>query len=155
MKRSKRSPGINKPKSFGAPGNGVSNGYGPAFAVAAATISDSSSTNSLSKETERSLIGSPVDPNGIKKEGFVKKTVSITIGGVFHLFISYYTIADLMNNKFSTPPKDPRFQHVTPRPDLVTKQNFRTPIDEVESIDRMEELSCHALYPYARNGKVK
>ncbi|KAH7393194.1 Gti1/Pac2 family-domain-containing protein, partial [Cadophora sp. MPI-SDFR-AT-0126] len=98
MKRSKRSPGISKPEPFSG------------------------------SETERSLIGSLVDSYGFKEEGLVKKTVSVTVGGVSHHLVSYYTVADVMNNKFTTPSKDPRFQHITPRPDLITKQNFRTPI---------------------------
>lgn len=150
MKRSKRSPGINKPDSFGAPATGISNGYNPISA--AASTFDSSSTNSLSKETERSLIGSLVDSYGFKEEGLVKKTVSVTVGGVSHHLVSYYTVADVMNNKFTTPSKDARFAHITPRPDLVTKQNFRTPIDEVDSMERMDERSVYASYPYARNG---
>ncbi|PVH85492.1 hypothetical protein DL98DRAFT_408962, partial [Cadophora sp. DSE1049] len=111
MKRSKRSPGISKPEPF-------------------TSTFDPQNPNSLSKETERSLIGSLVDSYGFKEEGLVKKTVSVTVGGVSHHLVSYYTVADVMNNKFTTPSKDPRFQHITPRPDLITKQNFRTPIDE-------------------------
>ncbi|KAE8447362.1 hypothetical protein EG329_010776 [Mollisiaceae sp. DMI_Dod_QoI] len=149
MKRSKRSPGINKPDSFGALGNGIGNGY---TVSAAASTFDSSSTNSLSKETERSLIGSLVNSYGFKEAGLVKKTVSVTVGGVSHHLVSYYTVADVMNNKFATPSKDPRFQHITPRPDLLTKQNFRTPVDEVDSVDRMDDRAVYAPYSYARNG---
>jgi hypothetical protein len=98
------------------------------------------------------LIGSLVDSYGFKEEGLVKKTVSVTVGGVSYHLISYYTVTDVMNNKFTTPSKDLRFQHITPRPDLVTEQNLRTPIDEVDSIDRMEEPSVHASYSYAQNG---
>lgn len=128
----------------------MSNWYNPV--PAAASTFDSSSTNSLSKETERSLIGSLVDSYGFKEEGLVKKTVSVTVGGVSHHLVSYYTVADVMNNKFTTPSKDSRFQHITPRADLVTKQNFRTPIDEVDSMDRMDDRSVYASYPYTRNG---
>jgi hypothetical protein len=128
----------------------MSGGYNPASA--AASTFDSPSANSLSKETERSLIGSLIDSYGFKEEGLVKKTVSVTVGGVSHHLVSYYTVADVMNNKFTTPSKDPRFQHITPRPDLITKQNFRTPIDEVDSMDRMDDRSVYANYPYARNG---
>ena len=143
MKRSKRSPGINKAQEpFGA------SSYG---AAAANSYLDSSS-NSLSKETERSLIGSLVDSYGFKEEGLVKKTVSVTVGGISHHLVSYYTVADVMNNKFTTPTKDPRFQHITPRSDLVTKQNFRTPIDEVDSMDRMDDRAVYSAYPYVRNG---
>ncbi|KAN0103033.1 Gti1/Pac2 family domain containing protein [Hyaloscypha variabilis] len=149
-KRSKRSPGISKQEPFGSSTNSMSGGYS---SVSAATSSfDSPTANSLSKETERSLIGSLVDSYGFKEEGLVKKTVSVTVGGVSHHLVSYYTVADVMNNKFTTPSKDPRFQHVTPRADLITKQNFRTPIDEVDSMDRIDDRSVYAAFPYARNG---
>jgi len=107
MKRSKRSPGIGKaPEPYGGLSSSMSNGYNAASA--AASTFDSSNANSLSKETERSLIGSLVDSYGFKEEGLVKKTVSVTVGGVSHHLVSYYTVADVMNNKFGTPTKDPR-----------------------------------------------
>jgi hypothetical protein len=143
MKRSKRSPGISKAQEPFGTGS---------YGAAAATSYLDSSSNSLSKETERSLIGSLVDSYGFKEEGLVKKTVSVTVGGISHHLVSYYTVADVMNNKFTTPTKDPRFQHITPRPDLVTKQNFRTPIDEVDSMDRMDDRAVYSAYPYVRNG---
>ncbi|KAH9205057.1 Gti1/Pac2 family-domain-containing protein, partial [Leptodontidium sp. 2 PMI_412] len=106
IKGSKRSSGISKWETFGGSNNG------------------------MTKETGRSLIGSLVDSYGFKDEGLVKKTVSVTVGGVSHRLVSYYTVADVVNNKFTTPSKDPRFQHITPCPDLNTKQNFRAPIDK-------------------------
>lgn len=150
MKRSKRSPGISKQDPFGSSNNGMGGGFNAASA--AASSFDAPSATSLSKETERSLIGSLVDSYGFKEEGLVKKTVSVTVGGVSHHLVSYYTVADVMNSKFTTPSKDPRFQHVTPRADLITKQNFRTPIDEVDSMDRIDDRSIYATYPYVRNG---
>ncbi|KAH9203902.1 Gti1/Pac2 family-domain-containing protein [Leptodontidium sp. 2 PMI_412] len=139
---------ISKPEPFG--GSGMSSGYNQTSA--AASTFDPQNPNSLSKETERSLIGSLVDSYGFKEEGLVKKTVSLTVGGVSHHLVSYYTVADVMNNKFTTPSPGPRFQHITPRPDLITKQNFRTPIDEVDSMERIDDSSVYANYPYARNG---
>ena len=147
MKRSKRSPGISKAQE---PYGGPSSAY--SAASTAASTFDSPNSSSLSKETERSLIGSLVDSYGFKDEGLVKKTVSVTVGGVSHHLVSYYTVADVMNNKFNTPTKDPRFQHITPRPDLITKQNFRTPIDEVDTLDRIDDKSVYGAYSYARNG---
>lgn len=148
MKRGKRSPGISKQETFGGPSNGMNNGY----TASVASNFDSPNPSSLSKETERSLIGSLIDSYGFKEEGLVKKTVSVTVGGVSHHLVSYYTVADVMNNKFTTPSKDPRFQHINVRPDLTTKQNFRTPIDEVDSMDRIDDRSVYANYPYARSG---
>jgi hypothetical protein len=151
MKRSKRSPGINKaPEPYGGLNNGLSSGYHAASVAAPAF--DSPSTTSLSRETERSLIGSLIDSYGFKDEGLVKKTVSVTVGGVSHHLVSYYTVADVMNNKFTTPTKDTRFQHITPRPDLITKQNFRTPIDEIDNLDRIDDRPVHNTYPFTRSG---
>jgi hypothetical protein len=151
MKRSKRSPGISKaPEPYGVLSNGMSHAY-HAGSAAASTF-DFGNSNSLSKETERSLIGSLVDSYGFKEDGLVKKTVSVTAGGISHHLVSYYTVADVMNNKFTTPTKDPRFQHLTPRADLLTKQNFRAPLDEVDNLDRIDDRSVYNNYPYARSG---
>ncbi|TVY49890.1 Global transcription regulator [Lachnellula occidentalis] len=153
MKRGKKSPGISKaqvPFTSSGIGHNTGNGYTPA--PSATSYLDSSTSNSLSKETERSLIGSLVDSYGFKDEGLVKKTVSVTVGGVSHHLVSYYSVADVMNNRLQTPSKDPTFQHIIPRPDLVTKQNFRTSIDEVDTMDRMDDRTVYSVYPYARNG---
>lgn len=148
MKRSKRSPGISKaPEPYGRLGSSYGVGASPSL-----NMEYTNGNSALNKETERSLIGSLVDSYGFKDEGLVKKTVSVTVGGVSHHLVSYYTVADVVNNKLSTPTKDPRFQHITPRPDLVTKQNFRTPIDEVDTMERMEDRSIYSGQPYARNG---
>jgi len=126
IKQSKRSPRISKATEPYR--SSMSTGYGTVTAVN--SYLDSSSSNSLNKEAERSLIGSLVGSYSFKEEGLVKKTISVTVGGVLHHLVSYYTVADVMNNKFGTPTKDPRFSHITPRPCLVTEQNFRTPIDD-------------------------
>ncbi|TVY33766.1 Global transcription regulator [Lachnellula subtilissima] len=153
MKRGKKSPGISKAQvPFVASGisHNTGNGYVPVSS--ATSYLDTPTSNSLSKETERSLIGSLVDSYGFKDEGLVKKTVSVTVGGVSHHLVSYYSVADVMNNRLQTPSKDPTFQHIIPRPDLVTKQNFRTAIDEVDTLDRMDDRAVYSVYPYARNG---
>lgn len=154
MKRSKRNPGINKPEAFMSQSSGMSNGYNTTSLFA--SNFDTQGSNPLNRETERSLIGSLIDSYGFKDEGLVKKTVSVTIAGVSHHLVSYYTVADVMNTRLTTPSKDPRFQYIVPRPDLITKQNFRTPIDEVDSVDRIEERTedrpLYTNHPNARNG---
>ncbi|KIM99992.1 hypothetical protein OIDMADRAFT_125689 [Oidiodendron maius Zn] len=75
---------------------------------------------------ERSLVEPIVDSYGLIEGGLVKKTLSVTIGGVQHHLVSYYTVADILSDKLTTPSKDPRFKYLTPRPDLITKQNFYT-----------------------------
>jgi hypothetical protein len=149
-KRNKRSPGISKAQEpYGRPSSVLESGYGSS---SNSRSFDQSSSGSLNKETERSLIGSLVDSYGFKEDGLVKKTVSVTVGGVSHHLVSYYTVADVISNKLSNPSKDPRFQNIVPRADLVTKQNFRAAIDEVESLDRMDDRSLYGAFPYGRPG---
>jgi hypothetical protein len=145
MKRSKMGTGIDQ-ESYTDLRSRISISYDPA-----STSNDPSTLGAISKETERSLIGSLVDSYGFKDDGLVKKTVSVTIGGVSHHLVSYYTVADIMNNKFSTPSKDSRFQHISPRPDLISNQNFRTPIHEIDSMDQMNDSSVYKTLPYSRN----
>ncbi|KAM3071912.1 Global transcription regulator sge1 [Clarireedia jacksonii] len=147
-KRNKRSPGISKAQEpYGRPSSGLESGYGSG---SNSRSFDQSNSGNLNKETERSLIGSLVDSYGFKEDGLVKKTVSVTVGGVSHHLVSYYTVADVISNKLSNPSKDPRFQNIVPRADLVTKQNFRASIDEVESLDRMDDRSLYGAFPYGR-----
>lgn len=141
MKRTTRSPGISDAGVlYGGPGGGLIIVYEP---VSTASNFDPRSLSSLmQKEAERSLIGSLVDSYGFIEDGMVKKTISMTVGGVSHHLVSYYTIADVMNKKFITPSKDPRFQYITPRPGIITKQNFRAPTDEVEKVDITDGGGC-------------
>lgn len=148
MKRSKRSPGTSKaPEIYGGSNNGMSNGYN--VASAAASIFDFANSNS---ETDRSLIGSLGDSYGFKEDGLVKKAISVTVGGASYHLVAYYTVADVKNNKFYTPTEDSRFQAVTPRSELVSKQNLRTLIDEVDNLDQSDDRSVYNTYPYARSG---
>lgn len=109
----------------------------------AVTSFDSPSLDLLSKEAKRSLINDLADSCGVKEDGLVKKTVSVTVGGISHYLVSYCTVADVIYSKFITPTKDPRFQHIAPRPDLITKQNFRTSVHEVDAIDRIDHQSIY------------
>lgn len=86
----------------------------------------------LAKDTERSLIGSLIDSYPFKTDGLVKKTISITYRGVPHHLVSYYSVADVISGRLMTPSKDGRLREIVPRMELMTSQNFRAPVDEVE-----------------------
>ena len=148
LKRTKPAA-IGKRNEYTMPRNRIINSYG-----AAASSLDVSSSNVLSKERERSLIGSLVDSYGFKEGGLVKKTISVTIGDVSHHLVSYYTIADMMNNNFTTPSTDPKLRLIIPRLDLSTKQNFSSQIDheEVDSMQDMDACSLCTTQTYDRNG---
>jgi hypothetical protein len=84
------------------------------------------------KELERSLIGSLVDSYGFRADGLVKKTMSISVNGISHHMVSYYKVDDVKHNALARPLQDPRLQHISVRPELYLKQNFRAPIEETE-----------------------
>ncbi|UKZ79341.1 hypothetical protein TrVFT333_007092 [Trichoderma virens FT-333] len=87
--------------------------------------------NTISRDPERSLVGSLVDSYLFKERGLVKKTISITFQGVPHHLVSYYSIEDVDNKALITPSESPFFQQVKPRSELVMSQNFRNPVDEI------------------------
>lgn len=145
MKRNKRSPGISKADPYPSRGplTTLSNGYATATAF----------VGQNAKETERSLIGSLVDSYGFKEEGLVKKTISVTVNGVSHHLVSYYSVNDVMQKKLPNPSQDQRFAHTVPRQELITKQNFRSAIDEVDAMDGAADRHSYSTYgAYARNG---
>ncbi|KAG9227990.1 Gti1/Pac2 family-domain-containing protein, partial [Amylocarpus encephaloides] len=86
-------------------------------------------SNPISQDVLRSLVGSLTTSYAFKVGGLVKKTISVTVGGLSHRLVSYYSIADILDNKFTTPSKDPTFQHITPRLDLA-QHHFRWPLVE-------------------------
>jgi hypothetical protein len=84
------------------------------------------------KELERSLIGSLVDSYGFRADGLVRMTMSISVNGTSHHMVSYYKVDDVKQNALARPLQDPRLQHISVRPELYLKQNFREPIEETE-----------------------
>lgn len=99
----------------------------------------------LSGKVERSLVGSLTTSYGFKEEGLVKKTIGVMVGGVSHYLVSYYSIADVLNNKLITPSKDPTFQHITLRLDLA-RHPFRSPIVEANPSISDDRTSCSSSY---------
>ena len=91
-----------------------------------------STSMDMGKDTERSLIGSLTDSYEFKSGGLVKKTISITHRGVPHHLVSYYSVEDVMAGRLITPSRDPQLRGIVPHMDLMTAQNFRSPIDELE-----------------------
>ena len=112
------------------------NGEGGAATGPVSPITPETPTKSDSgvdhKETERALIGSLIDSYGFKEGGLVKKTMSVLVHGVHHHLVSYYTISDVLENLLTSPEVDNRLSRMEPRLELVTRQNFRAPIDDMD-----------------------
>ena len=139
-KRNKRStkPGEPYPRMNGG---GAEN---PASPTTPGVKSDGGLDN---RENERALIGSLVDSYGFKEGGLVKKTMSVNVHGVHHHLVSYYRINDALEGHLSPPCKDPRFTNIEPRPELVARQNFRAPLDDVE--DGIQDHTLDGTQPNA------
>lgn len=84
----------------------------------------------LDKDLERALVGSLVDSYPFKEEGgLIKKTISVPYRGVLHHVVSYYTTEDVVENRLQLPSEMPLASECIPRPELVTRQNFRAPLE--------------------------
>jgi Gti1/Pac2 family transcription factor len=95
-------------------------------------LSASRDSNGETRDTQRALIGSLVDSYGFKEGGLVKKTMSVNLHGIHHHLVSYYSIEDVMEGTLQSPSKDPKLEGIEPRSDLVARQNFRAPIDDMD-----------------------
>jgi len=103
------------------------------------------------KEMERQLIGSLVDSYGFRPNGLVKKTMSISLNGVSHHLVSYYTVEDVKQRRLNRPLTDSRLSGLTVRPELFMKQNFRAPVEETEhyAVDAVGHAYPHMVYSSA------
>ncbi|OGM50351.1 camp independent regulatory protein [Aspergillus bombycis] len=100
-------------------------------------------------DVERALVGSLVDSYGFKDSGLVKKTMSVTVSGVTHHLVSYYSVEDVMRGVLNPPSMVDSLRFIRPRAELIQKQSFRAPIDDLEagSMENVNDPS-HALYGY-------
>lgn len=78
---------------------------------------------------ERSLVGSLVDSYGFKKDGLIKKTMSITVGGQPHHLVSYYKPEDVLAGMFEQPSNTAYLKDMPISDELTQRQNFRVPLD--------------------------
>ncbi|PGH04729.1 hypothetical protein AJ79_07008 [Helicocarpus griseus UAMH5409] len=99
-------------------------------------------------ELERQLVGSLVDSYGFKDSGLVKKTMSVTVSGVAHHLVSYYSVDDVLGHKLRTPMEIEHLRYIRPRMELTTKQSFRAPIDEYDHGTMDDTDPSSALYAY-------
>ena len=103
--------------------------------------------HSASAEVERQLIGSLVDSYGFKNDGLVKKTMSVTVGGVTHHLVSYYHVNDVLTNQLRTPGQTENLQYIRPRAELTQKQSFRAPIDEADDVEGTQNAYAYRMNP--------
>ena len=107
------------------------------------------------REGERALIGSLVDSYGFKEGGLVKKTMSVQVNGVHHHLVSYYTLEDaLTEGLLKLVKRDHRLAHLEPRNELITRQNFRSPLDteddhQNETLENSQQTLYGSVYDHS------
>ncbi|KAI8878183.1 hypothetical protein K501DRAFT_138651, partial [Backusella circina FSU 941] len=83
--------------------------------------------NALVRNKERQLIGSFSEAYNYKRDGLIKKTMSIIVDGVHHHLVSYYHPNDVLEHRLRTPSHVPELANLEISPDLLNRQNFRIP----------------------------
>lgn len=81
-------------------------------------------------EKERHLVGCLSDSYSFKRNGLVKKTMSITVNNVPQHFISYYDPQDVIEEKLHTTSSIPELASLHISSEFLCKQNFRIPPKE-------------------------
>ncbi|KAG0349698.1 hypothetical protein BG005_010815 [Podila minutissima] len=110
-----------------------------------ASRSSSSDTESaLEKNKERALVGSLTNSYRFKKNGLVKKTMSIVVNGVSQHLISYYSKDDVLAGRLRTPSSVPELAGLEISPEFLMKQNFRIPPTVEQSYEGEHNLHSPA-----------
>ncbi|KDB28240.1 hypothetical protein H112_09003, partial [Trichophyton rubrum D6] len=135
------SPGAPSPVAAGAGPGGAVAGNGTGFAP----------ERGQQSELERALVGSLVDSYGFKDSGLVKKTMSVTVSGVTHHLVSYYSVDDVMRGVLSPPSMVESLRYIRPRQELTTKQSFRAPIEDPDQPSLDDGDPSQSLYAYRPN----
>ncbi|CAG7979944.1 unnamed protein product [Penicillium salamii] len=101
-------------------------------------------------ELERGMVGSLLDSYDFKDSGLVKKTMSVTVSGVTHHLVSYYSMHDVVFRRLNQPSMDASLCFSRPRNELIQEQSFRYPIDDLDATSavRNDQPSHTALDRY-------
>ncbi|KAF9567240.1 hypothetical protein EC968_003474 [Mortierella alpina] len=109
--------------------------------------SSSDVESALEKNKERALVGSLTNSYRFKKNGLVKKTMSIVVNGVSQHLISYYSKDDVLAGKLRTPSSVPELAGLEISPEFLMKQNFRIP----PTVEQSYDLGDHMQSPVSNN----
>jgi hypothetical protein len=92
----------------------------------------------LRRQREKALLGSLKNSYKFKRNGLIKKSMSLVVDGVQQHIISYYSKEDVLSNRLETPSSIVELSSLEVSPGLSLRQNFRTPIflSEETSNDR-------------------
>lgn len=102
----------------------------------------------IDKEADRVLVGSLVDSYEFKDGGLLKKTMTVTVNGIQHHLVSYYSLEDAKHNLIK-PKDDNRFTHLQLREELLHQPKFKVQnIDDTGDGAFDQADSQQVNYPY-------
>ncbi|TFY60218.1 hypothetical protein EVJ58_g5296 [Rhodofomes roseus] len=102
---------------------------------------------SVDRQRERSLVGSLTNSYKFKPGGMMKKTFSLTIGGVAQHLISYYKIEDVEKGRLRSPSSLPEIASLDISPEYLDKTHFRNPPKVEVGVDGVPRYRGMPLYP--------
>ncbi|KAI9496314.1 Gti1/Pac2 family-domain-containing protein [Zychaea mexicana] len=153
----KRAPGEKRysastATSAAAAGDMRQRSYSADLGVAGASSPDaaggSGGGGSMDRSRERQLVGSLSDSYKFRRDGLIKKTMSIVVNGVAQHLISYYHPNDVLQGNLRSPTSVPELASLEISPELLVKQNFRIPPMVEPAYDRPgNESSSSPLTP--------
>ena len=107
------------------------------------------SEESIDKEADRVLVGSLVDSYEFKDGGLLKKTMTVTVNGIQHHLVSYYSLEDAKHNLIK-PKDDSRFAGLQLREELLHQPKFKVQnIDDTGdgAFDQVDSQQVNYAYP--------
>lgn len=148
-KRSQRPVKSGEP--YAAPlSNGHSHDDGYSMANPPPATPGLKSEDPTDKDVDRVLVGSLVDSYEFKDGGLLKKTMTVTVNGVQHHLVSYYSLEDA---KYSlrTPRDDPQLKDILLRDELVNQPKFKVQNYDDAGDGAFDQVdSPQTPYPYLR-----
>ncbi|KAB5549416.1 Gti1/Pac2 family-domain-containing protein [Coniochaeta sp. 2T2.1] len=81
---------------------------------------------------DQELYGQNIHSYSYKPDGLVKKTTTVSVEGVFHHLVSYYTAEAVRSGRLQTPTGDPQFCGINPRIILIRDPSLQIPLEQEE-----------------------
>ncbi|KAI8576370.1 hypothetical protein K450DRAFT_257445 [Umbelopsis ramanniana AG] len=92
------------------------------------SVDPSAPTSTAERLKERALVGSLTNSYKFKRNGLIKKTMSIVVNGSTQHMISYYNKEDVASGRLHSPRSIPMLANLEVSPEFLQRQNFRIPL---------------------------
>lgn len=89
----------------------------------------------LRRQQEKALVGSLKTSFKFKRNGLIKKSMSLIVDGVQQHIISYYSKEDVLSKKLRTPSSLVELSSLEVSPGLRLRQNFRIPAFQQDIVE--------------------